>query len=154
MLVSGSNISFVFFIYGAIQWGNFSNIGFKPSDFSFVADRNSQSFMVPIALTNDTVEIETTSNVGVPGLYAFRVDQTFIIQPGGMCNSQGSGEYNSSNFLNIVTDILAFFEESEYRVTELEMTIEVCVSIQGRSVGTSVTLLVETQFNNSAEGTF
>lgn len=40
--------------------------------------------MIPIALTNATVDIETTSNVGVPGVYAFRVDRTFITQPGGM----------------------------------------------------------------------
>lgn len=80
-LVSNQNASFVFFFYGDMQWGEFSNIGFDPSFISFVADSDSESFMIPIALTNETVNIETTSNTGVPGFYAFRVDQPIIEEP-------------------------------------------------------------------------
>ncbi len=39
--------------------------------------------MIPIALTNATIDIEVTSNSGVPGLYAFRVDRSIITQPDG-----------------------------------------------------------------------
>lgn len=64
-----------------MQWGEFSNIGFDPDDL--FPNPNSSPFMIPIALTNETVNIELTSNVGMPGVYAFRVDQFFILEPGG-----------------------------------------------------------------------
>ena len=37
--------------------------------------------MLPKALTSAVVDIETTSNVGVPGLYIYRVDQDSIMEP-------------------------------------------------------------------------
>lgn len=83
MVASGFGGTFVFFIYGDIQWGNFSNIGFNPSELNFIADPNSESFMVPTALSEETVDIETTSNVGIPGFYAFRVDLPIIQGPEG-----------------------------------------------------------------------
>ncbi len=79
--MSASNSSFVYFFYGEMEWGEFSNIGFDPPRF----ESGSESFMIPIALTNATVNIETTSNVGMPGVYVFRVDR-MISQVGGMYN--------------------------------------------------------------------
>ena len=62
-------MTFVFFIYEDIQWthGLGSNIGFDAGD-------GSRSFMVPGALTNQTLNIDEGSNVGVTGLYIYRVD--------------------------------------------------------------------------------
>lgn len=83
MLVQGQTASFVYFFYGDIQWGGFANIGFDPSSIN--EELGAETLMIPIALTNDTVNIEETSNVGIPGVYAFRVDQQRIIQPNGKC---------------------------------------------------------------------
>ena len=55
--------TFVFFIYGDIEWG-FANIGFNAGD-------GVRSFMVPGALTFDSVDIEKGSNVGRKGVYIF-----------------------------------------------------------------------------------
>lgn len=55
-------------------------------------------------------------------------------------------------FLNHWTDIIAFFEESVYRVSETAVDFEVCVVAEGIPVGTTVTFIVESQNNNSADG--
>ena len=60
-------MTFVFFIYGDIQWGNRAIIGFNPGD-------GTSSFMVPGALTNKVLNIDEGSNVGVTGVYIYRVD--------------------------------------------------------------------------------
>ena len=65
--------TFVFFIYGDIEWG-FANIGFN-------AGGDIRSFMVPDALSFDSVDIEQGSNVGRKGVYIYRVDQCSIIGP-------------------------------------------------------------------------
>ena len=65
--------TFVFFIYGDIEWG-FANIGFN-------AGGDIRSFMVPDALSFDSVDIEQGSNVGRRGVYIYRVDQCSIIGP-------------------------------------------------------------------------
>ena len=67
-------LSFVFFVYGEIQWG-FANIGFNAGD-------GVRSFMVPGALTSASRDIETTSNVNITGLYIYRVDLTRIVANG------------------------------------------------------------------------
>ena len=48
------------------------NIGFNSGN---------SSYMLPGGLTEAVIDIETTSNVGVAGLYVFRVDQDDIIHP-------------------------------------------------------------------------
>ena len=59
--------TFVFFIYGDIEWGEDTNIGFDAGD-------GVRSFMVPGALTNRSVNVEGGSNVDVRGMYIYRVD--------------------------------------------------------------------------------
>ena len=72
ILVTNGELSFVFFSYGDIEWGFNANIGFN--------SRN-RSFTVPGALTINTIDVETTSNVGVAGLHVYRVDQENITEP-------------------------------------------------------------------------
>ena len=67
-------MTFVFFIYGDIQWGGQANIGFDAGD-------SITSFMVPSALTNLTLDIDEGSNVGVTGLYMYRVDLQSVRGP-------------------------------------------------------------------------
>ena len=64
--------TFVFFIYGDIEWGEDANIGFDAGD-------GTRSFMLPGALTNQSVNVEDGSNVDVRGLYIYRVDLPSIL---------------------------------------------------------------------------
>jgi hypothetical protein len=68
---------FVMFIYEDIQWGDSgTTIGFNAGD-------QVQSFTLPESMTTEGVlDLEITSNVGVPGLYVFRVDEATIDTPG------------------------------------------------------------------------
>ena len=67
------------FLYHEIQWGeDTSTIGFNAGDGirSFtLSDRNTAN--------NDT-NLDSSSNVGIPGAYFFRVDQDEVILPRGM----------------------------------------------------------------------
>ena len=69
-------MTFVFFIYGDIQWGAGANIGFNAGD-------RTRFFMVPGALTNQTLNIDEGSNVGVTGVYIYRVDLCSVLGPNG-----------------------------------------------------------------------
>ena len=66
--------TFVFFIYGDIQWGAGANIGFGAGD-------GTRSFMVPGALTNQVLNIDEGSNVNMTGVYIYRVDLYSVLGP-------------------------------------------------------------------------
>ena len=76
--------SFVFFTYTDIQWGE-ATIGFDSGD-------RMRGITLPGSLTAD---VEDGSNVGVAGVYAFRVDLPEIVGPGGE---------NNACFINSFTD--------------------------------------------------
>ena len=67
-------MTFVFFIYGDIQWGSFASIGFYAGD--------TRDFDVLGSLANQAVNIDKESNVGVTGVYIYRVDLCSILGPG------------------------------------------------------------------------
>ena len=67
VIAADQQMTFVFFIYGDIQWGDDANIGFNAGD-------GTSSFMLPGALTNQVLNIDEGSNVGVTGVYIHRVD--------------------------------------------------------------------------------
>ena len=75
MLVTDGQSSFVLFLYGEIQWGE-ANIGFNAGD-------GTRFFTLPGVLTTATREVETQSNVGVPGIYIFQVDGPSVLSPDG-----------------------------------------------------------------------
>lgn len=81
VLSSDGTSTFVAFLYDDIQWGtNSVIIGFNAGD-------GTRSFTLPESLTTGGIlNLETTSNVGIPGTYIFRVDQQDISPhlPGGM----------------------------------------------------------------------
>ena len=57
------------FLYHDIQWSSDTTIGFNAGD-------RVNSFTVPESLTADGVlNLDSTSNVGIPGMYIYRVDQ-------------------------------------------------------------------------------
>ena len=74
VIAADQQMAFVFFIYHDIQWGEDANIGFSAGD-------GTRSFMVPGSLTNQTVNIDEGSNVGVRGVYIYQVDLCSVIGP-------------------------------------------------------------------------
>ena len=96
--------SFVFFTYTDIQWGE-ATIGFDSGD-------GMRSFTLPGSRTVATRDIERMSNVGVAGVYAFRVDLPEIVGPGGE---------NNACFINSFTDQLFQNEYANNAESELPM---------------------------------
>ena len=74
VIAADQQLTFVFFIYDDIQWGDGANVGFNAGD-------GISSFMVPSALTNQTLNIDEGSNVGVTGVYIYRVDMCSVLGP-------------------------------------------------------------------------
>ena len=72
VIVTDGQQTFVFFIYGDIEWGDDANIGFNAGD-------GVRSFMLSGALTNQSMNVEDGSNVDVRGLYIYRVDLPSIL---------------------------------------------------------------------------
>ena len=70
--------SFVFFIYTDIQWGE-GGVGFDAGD-------HMRGFNFMVSRTVATQNLEEFSNVGVEGVYAFRVDLQNILIPEGERN--------------------------------------------------------------------
>ena len=70
VLATDGNQTFVMFLYEDIQWGSAqTRIGFNAGD-------TLQSITLTESLTiDDVLNLENTSNVGIPGVYIFRVDQ-------------------------------------------------------------------------------
>ena len=81
VVIANDQKTFTIFLYpeGGIQWGARAQIGLD-SGFSHSIVSN---FMHPAALTNDSLTVEDTSNIGVSGKWAFRVDTLMQLQPGG-----------------------------------------------------------------------
>ena len=67
------------FLYHDIQWGeDISTIGIYPGDgvrSVTLSDRN---------IANSNFNLDSSSNVGIPGAYFFRVDQDEVILPRGI----------------------------------------------------------------------
>ena len=70
VLATDGSSTYVLFLYEDIQWGDTStSIGFNAGD-------NLRFFNLDTStITNGILNIESSSNVGVPGRYIFRVDQ-------------------------------------------------------------------------------
>ena len=82
MVTDGAN-SFVIFLYAdnGIQWttgdasGGSNGFGGTPGHVGFNAGDGIRSATVPASRTEAIVDIETTSNVGILGVWALQVDQ-------------------------------------------------------------------------------
>lgn len=75
MLATNGEKSFVFFTYVVVSWGQ-GAMGFDAGD-------HMRSLSLPGSQTTAALDIDEDSNVGVEGLYAYRVDLPQIIGPGG-----------------------------------------------------------------------
>lgn len=79
-MATDGNRSFVFFTNTDIQWGE-AGVGFDAGD-------GVRSYTLPGSLTADIQDVEDGSNVGVEGVYAYRVDLPEIVGPGGESNAR------------------------------------------------------------------
>ena len=75
VLATDGEKTFVTFLYEDIQWGDAeTTIGFNAGD-------QLQAITPPESLTTEGVlNLENTTNVGIPGVYIFRVDQSLDVQ--------------------------------------------------------------------------
>lgn len=80
-LVFNNDTTIAFFFYDQVATltPGFANAGFSPApSFPIPVD----SFMVPGVLSG-TIDLADRSNTGVPGFYAYRIDNAVVIQPTG-----------------------------------------------------------------------
>ena len=68
VLAADQQMTFVFFIYADIQWGDDATIGFS------AGKGENRIFDVPGSRTNQALNIDEGSNVNVTGVYIYRVD--------------------------------------------------------------------------------
>ena len=79
--------SFAIFYYNKIQWitgdasGGVNGFGGTPAQVGFDAGDGINRAMLNVSCTNDVVHINNISNVGVPGMFVFRVDTSTINTP-------------------------------------------------------------------------
>ena len=101
VLATDGTKSFVLFIYGDVTWGK-AGIGFDAGD-------GVRSYMLPGSLDESTQEVEESSNVGVEGVYMYRVDQKEIINPGGQCVIVGKCKgLKSHNYPGFIQEALGY----------------------------------------------
>ena len=93
-------MTFVFFIYGDIQWGAGAYIGLD-------AGVRTWSFTFPGALTNQTLNIDERSNVGVTGVYIYRVD---------LCSVLGPSDGEKLKLLVVLTTIIIWWANSSEQI--------------------------------------
>ena len=110
-MASNGATSFVFLIYGDIQWGSGAQIGFNAGD-------GIKSFMVPGARSSSTLNMETMSNVGKPGLFIYRVSGLQIEGIGSL----GRLMISSINFV-----ILILMDAFHHRIFKFTICYDVTV---------------------------
>ena len=75
VLATDGEQTYALFLYLDIEWGSSSTtIGFNAGD-------QGRFFTLPESLTNGVLDLESTSNVGTPGMYVFRIDQRRVTIP-------------------------------------------------------------------------
>ena len=88
-MITDETRSFVIFNYadGEIQWttgddsGGWNGLGGTEAQVGFNAGDGVRYASVPGSQTPDIINIDTTSNVGIAGVWIFRVDMEEMVQP-------------------------------------------------------------------------
>ena len=94
VLITDGNCSFVTYLYAdrLIQWttgdasGGQGGFGGTSAQAGFDAGDATRFFSIPGSETPAIVDIENTTNVGIPGQWTFRVDLDKIIEPRMFCS--------------------------------------------------------------------
>ncbi|XP_013409259.1 protein mesh-like isoform X1 [Lingula anatina] len=96
VLVTDEIHSFVIFNYDVITWttgsasGGSSGTGGTPAQAGFNAGDGKRYFSVPGSRTAAIIDVENTTNVGVPGRWVFQVDNAEVTAAGD-CSSSSRG---------------------------------------------------------------
>ncbi|KAK9401098.1 sushi nidogen and EGF-like domain-containing protein 1 [Crotalus adamanteus] len=94
VLITDGLLSFTIFNYESITWttgmhassgGNLAGLGGIAAQAGFNAGDGKRYFNIPGSRTDDIVDVEMTTNVGIPGRWVFRIDDAQV-QVGG-CNN-------------------------------------------------------------------
>ncbi|XP_022531192.2 sushi, nidogen and EGF-like domain-containing protein 1 [Astyanax mexicanus] len=97
VLITDSKLSFTIFHYHNITWttgmhassgGDIAGLGGIAAQAGFNAGDGKRYFNIPGSRTDDVVEVETTTNVGYPGRWVFRIDDAQVQV--GSCNDSAS----------------------------------------------------------------
>ncbi|XP_034295400.1 sushi, nidogen and EGF-like domain-containing protein 1 isoform X1 [Pantherophis guttatus] len=97
VLITDGLLSFTIFNYESITWttgmhassgGNLAGLGGIAAQAGFNAGDGKRYFNIPGSRTDDIVDVEMTTNVGIPGRWVFRIDDAQV-QVGG-CNNTTS----------------------------------------------------------------
>ncbi|KAM9127885.1 sushi, nidogen and EGF-like domain-containing protein 1 isoform 3-T3 [Pangshura tecta] len=97
VLITDSKLSFTIFNYESITWttgmhassgGDFAGLGGIAAQAGFNAGDGKRYFNIPGSRTDDIVDVEMSTNVGIPGRWVFRIDDAQV-QVGG-CNNTTS----------------------------------------------------------------
>ncbi|XP_073928346.1 sushi, nidogen and EGF-like domain-containing protein 1 isoform X10 [Castor canadensis] len=87
VLITDGKVSFTIFNYESITWttgthassgGDATGLGGIAAQAGFNAGDGQRYFNIPGSRTADMAEVETTTNVGVPGRWAFRIDDAQV----------------------------------------------------------------------------
>ncbi|KAM9085432.1 sushi, nidogen and EGF-like domain-containing protein 1 isoform 7-T9 [Megaptera novaeangliae] len=87
VLITDGKLSFTIFNYESITWttgthassgGDAAGLGGIAAQAGFNAGDGRRYFSIPGSRTADIAEVETTTNVGVPGRWAFRIDDAQV----------------------------------------------------------------------------
>ncbi|XP_032211338.1 sushi, nidogen and EGF-like domain-containing protein 1 isoform X6 [Mustela erminea] len=114
VLITDGKFSFTIFNYESITWttgthassgGDTTGLGGIAAQAGFNAGDGRRYFSIPGSRTADIAEVETTTNVGVPGRWAFRIDDAQV-RVGGCSHTNGpfgSREGRDGSFLPVST---------------------------------------------------
>ncbi|XP_044922838.1 sushi, nidogen and EGF-like domain-containing protein 1 isoform X7 [Mustela putorius furo] len=114
VLITDGKFSFTIFNYESITWttgthassgGDTTGLGGIAAQAGFNAGDGRRYFSIPGSRTADMAEVETTTNVGVPGRWAFRIDDAQV-RVGGCSHTNGpfgSREGRDGSFLPVST---------------------------------------------------
>ena len=80
VLATDGTRTFVLFLYEDIQWGSSLDSSTATAIVGFNAgDGGTRSFRLPDSLTDAGIlNLESASNIGIPGTFIFRVDQDVV----------------------------------------------------------------------------
>ena len=122
VLATDGKVSFAFYIYGTLQFGNSSNIGFRKSSV--------RNYMVSDALSTAT-NVASLSNIGIHGVFLYRIDLHFILPANGsIMVAFLLYELLIATTISIIDNqFFVDFERNNYTVNEDSRVVEVCVSI-------------------------
>ena len=120
VLATDGKVSFAFFNFGTLQFGNSSNIGFRKSSF--------MNYMESEALSAAT-NVASLSNVGIRGIFLYRIDLHFILQANGCYDSISIRVSNCHIVSTIDSQLFIDFMRNSYTVNEASRLVEVCVFV-------------------------